>query len=467
MMEIKDNADLLDGVQRALVLGIGRSGLAAARLLKQRGVSVTVCDSAMGNKQSSAASELTRLGMVVLLGTTELPANDFDLCVVSPGIARDSPLVCAAVERGLDVISELELGAALAPFPLLAITGTNGKSSLVKLCADALNAAGKKALACGNYGLPLCDVVSSSPTMDWAVVEVSSFQLELTELMHPRVAVLLNLQADHLDRHGSMQSYRDLKFSLFSQMGAGDTVLLPIEEFNGCSIGKGGLKLRSFGIDADADIVYTAGTVADVESGSTIALNESWFDNRVLGSAAAAGSGALRVCGLSDSEIESAFAGFKPLRHRMQEVALFRGVRFVNDSKATNLAGLIAGIQMSDSPVRLIAGGELKEKKLNKVKELLEMSAKAVYLIGSAARDMESSWQGVIPCSRCGTLERAFHEAVADAQPGETILLSPGCASFDQFSSYAERGERFVDLVSALVHEVAAGSEEILLKEDE
>ena len=139
----------------------------------------------------------------------------------------------------------------------------------------------------------------------------------------------------------------------------------------------------------------------------------------------------------------------------------------VNDSKATNLAGLIAGIQMSDSPVRLIAGGELKEKKLNKVKELLEMSAKAVYLIGSAARDMESSWQGVIPCSRCGTLERAFHEAVADAQPGEPILLSPGCASFDQFSSYAERGERFVDLVSALVHEVAAGSEDILLKEDE
>ncbi len=445
-----NNAKVYDGVRRALVLGAGRSGLAAALLLRERGVAVTVCDSASGQAQRDAAVTLAGCGCHVLTGISSLPAESFDLSVVSPGIPASSPWVSGLRDSGVTVISEIELGAGLAQFPLLAITGTNGKSTLVKFCADALKMAGCNAFACGNYGVPLCDVVRLHPETDWGVLEVSSFQMELTQQIHPRVAILLNIQPDHIDRHGSIEAYRALKMRLFSKMGSGDTLLVPEGECTHNEV-PGEVTLLRFGSEESADIVYSAGEVTDRHSGDSIKIAQSWFDNPILGTAAAAGTAALQACGLNTMQIKEAFTGFSPPPHRMQEVGFFKGVRFVDDSKATNLAGMMAAMQMTSAPVRLIAGGVAKEKNLNKVKEFLVKSARSVYLIGSAAEDMMRSWRGAVPCRLCGTLEEAFSNAVEDAYPGETVLLSPGCASFDQFSDYAERGDRFSALVDGYV----------------
>lgn len=436
-------------MKRALVAGTGVSGVAAARLLVREGYEVVVVDGKALAPQ--VADVFAALGATVLDGVASdmLPVEpEFDLAVISPAIPDVHPWVRQLRAAGVETIAELELACRFWPGRILAVTGSKGKSSIVKFCADALNASGQRAVCAGNYGLPLSALLLDAPDTQVAVVEVSSFQMELTESFAPDAAILLNVQADHLDRHGSMATYRGLKLKMFSRMGSGRLAVLPADEMVAQDIPGDAVKM-SFG-PGNADWRYAPGRI--LAPWGEIGIVGSWFDNPVFGVSIAAAAAALTHFGVSPQTIASAAFAFEPLPHRMQSLAVdARGVRFIDDSKATSLAATAAALSMVPGKVRLIAGGLLKEKKLDFLKEMLAKKVKKVYLIGSCAVEMAHAWSGCVPCEICGTIDEAVRAASVQADPGETVLLSPGTASFDQFTGYRERGERF----AACVREVA------------
>ena len=405
---------------KAIVLGNGRSGKAAAELLRREGATVTVLD-----------------------GADRWPSDmACDLCVTSPGIALDHPWQHAARAAGVKVVSELQLGAErwlARGGRMLAVTGSKGKSSVVKLVAETLQLAGLPATPCGNYGTPLCEVVNSSDlgrqpsnsslqTPSWAVVEVSSFQMETTDLPNDAfaAAAILNLQEDHLDRHGSAAVYHGLKRRLLEMA-----------------------VVRVDASRADEEHPLVVGTTdADVKL-----LSHSYFDNPVLRSNGLCAVALLRAAGLEETDISTGFAAFRPLPHRMQLVLERGGVRWIDDSKATSLAALAAGVGMCVGPVRLIAGGLPKGDDPKSVIPRLRSRVKKVYLIGRCAQQFLEAWREAVPCELCGTLGCAVEAVRRDACSGETVLLSPGTASFDQFKSYGARGDAF----AALAREGADG----------
>ena len=372
----------------AIVLGNGRSGRAAVEQLRREGANVVVLD-----------------------GDDAWPDGTWDVCVTSPGIPLGHKWQVAARTAGVKVISELQLGASRWKGRVLAVTGSKGKSSVVKLIADTLNLAGVPAVPCGNYGTPLCEVANTrgDDVGVWAIVEVSSFQMETTDDFHPDAAAILNLQEDHLDRHGSVEAYHALKRKL---LAGAMKVCVPEE--------------------TDAPL-----------------LRGSYFDNEVLRTNGLIAIALLRVAGMGDTQIAAGFRAFEPLPHRMQLITEIGGVRYVDDSKATSLAALEAGVAMCGGPVRLIAGGLAKGDNPKSVIPRLRSTAKKVYLIGRCADQFLSAWREAVPCEACGTLDRAVEAARRDAVAGETVLLSPGAASFDQFDSYGVRGDAFASFVCA------------------
>ena len=394
----------------ALVLGYGRSGKAAEALLCRSGFSVTVLD-----------------------GEGVCPEGRFDLAVVSPGIALTHPWVVEVKRRGIPLKSELQLGCEelrRQGWKLLAVTGSKGKSSVVKVVAEAIAMTGARAVACGNYGLPVCEVafsafVRSGEPAPWAVVEVSSFMLETTELPSDAfaAAAILNLQEDHLDRHGSVAVYHGLKRRL---LGMAERAIPP----SGAQCGDG------------ASAVWAGG----------------YFDNEILASNAAAAAALMTAAGVDEETARRAFAAFKPLPHRMDLVAEIDGVRYVDDSKATSLAALAAGVRMAASSarsgaaggrpgVRLIAGGLPKGDDPRSVLSALTERVRKVYLIGQCAGVFSKAWEGVVACEICETLARAVEGCRRESAKGETVLFSPGAASFDQFANFGERGDVFAALV--------------------
>jgi UDP-N-acetylmuramoylalanine--D-glutamate ligase len=428
---------------RAVVLGAGVSGVAAARLVCARGGWARVLDE--GSAPAAAREALGACGAVYRGGDGRFPDDPCDLCVASPAFAADHPWLAACAARGIPVMAELELGARHWPGRILAVTGSKGKSSLVKLCADTLCAAGVSAAPGGNYGTPLCALALDAPGLAWAVVEVSSFQLEWVGTFAPDVAVLLNVQPDHLDRHGSFDAYRRLKERLFRLQPPQGIALLPAGYETRHGPVATPARTMTFGADPSADWRYDGHAVRATVGpfARQVSLAGSWFDNPVLGLAAAAGCAALAACGLGAPETEAGLRAFAPLPHRMQTVLEHAGIRYVDDSKATSLAALAAALTMAGTPVRLIAGGRLKESDLTGVKELLTRHTRRVYLIGESAHQMAEAWQDAAACEICETMDRAVARAAGEAMPGETVLLSPGTASFDQFKNYHERGERF------------------------
>ncbi len=450
-------SDRQGGYARALVLGAGSSGIAAARLLCRGGTDVVLVDGKDTVSLREKTSGCEALGVRTMLGCRDLPTGIFDVCVTSPGIAWNSEWLEEVRTRGIDVIGELELGWRHCACPVLAITGSNGKSTLTKLCGEALRAAGRKACVGGNYGRPLCEIVLDEPDLDWCVVEVSSFQLESVRRFKPRVAVLLNLQPDHLDRHGSPDAYFRMKARIFAQMDRQDTAIVPSLDAEFIrTAAPGPYATVTFGGAEGGDYTYRDARITWAgAAGAKEVMNigETAFADDVRGLTATAAVAAVSACGESPGCVKRAISGFEPLPHRMQQVAELAGVCYVDDSKATNLAAMAAGIRMSGRPVRLIAGGLLKEKGLESMKELLANHATHVYVIGRAAEAMRVAWQDVVQCTDCGRLQDAVMAAAEDARPGETVLLSPGCASFDQFENFEQRGREFKRLVDVLREE--------------
>jgi len=296
-------------------------------------------------------------------------------------------------------------------------------------------------------------VVLERPDLDWLVLEVSSFQLETAQHFRVDIGILLNLVPNHLNRHGDMATYAALKARLFARAGTDDICLVHepwLERIRALAGGAG--RWFSFGSGERADYRYEKGRVWH-EGRLSADVSGTYFGNEVLGQNAAAVVAALACGGVGPPCAEQAARHFIPLPHRMQPVATINGVAFVNDSKATTLAAMAAALQMTTGRVRLIAGGIVKEKDLFFVKEVLAQKAACVYLIGQASKEMTSAWSDVVPCVECGTLNEAVHKARSDARTGETVLLSPACASFDQFRNFEERGERFMRLVCGRAEE--------------
>ncbi len=421
-----------------LILGYGRSGQAAERLLHAEGVETHVL-----TRETAAESDVSQM----------LKEHQFDACIVSPGFSLSHPWLCAVRDAGVSLYPELELGWSRHRGKTIAVTGSNGKSTAVKWICDSLRQAGYTASIGGNYGIPACQVSLEQPGLEWLVLEVSSFQLETVQEFSADVAVLLNVHPNHLDRHETMAFYRQTKARIFGPLSSAGVCVVPaeLEAQLQSDVGGGARSWISFGDTAGADYSFCDGRVFRGMD-PVLDIGGTLFDNPILGRCTGAAMGAVAgACGIPTPAVEVAAQNFKPLPHRLQYVGEIDGVTYVNDSKATNFAATAAALQACKGNISLIAGGLPKETDYTFIKEILAERVGSIYLIGHASSAMYQAWQEVCPCVECGTLEVAFGTAKKDAERGETILLSPGCASFDQFRSFEERGERFVELFQKAV----------------
>ena len=410
---------------RALVVGLARSGHAAALALARRGVQVVAAD----RSRDVDGSRLASAGVEVRLGTEEESLLDgVELVVKSPGVPAAAPLVAAARERGIPVWGEIELGARLLSNPLVGVTGTNGKTTTTELLGAIFRAAGRDVAVAGNVGRALTELDGKLDDRAWIVCELSSFQLEDSETLRPRVAVLLNLEPDHLDRHGTLDAYRDAKLRVFRNQTPDDAAVVP----RGFPPVPG--QARRIEFDR-ADPLPAEPLIAGAHNREN----------------AAAACAAARAAGIDDAAIGAALRSFPGVPHRLELVAERHGVRYVNDSKATNTASARRGIAAFERPLHLILGGSPKGESFEELARALPETVRSVLLIGAAAGELAAALDGAgLAYRRVGTLEAAVHAAAGAARPGDVVLLSPACASYDQFRDFEERGETFRRLVETL-----------------
>jgi UDP-N-acetylmuramoylalanine--D-glutamate ligase len=404
--------------RRALVLGLAVSGEAAALALAARGVEVIVSD----RSPDADARRLAGAGVEVHLGTEdESVLTGVDLVVKSPGVPARSPVAAAAAARAIPIWSEIELGWRLLPGnPVLGVTGTKGKTTTVRLLGAMFAAAGVDATLAGNEHTPLSEVALTVEPGTWVVCELSSFQLEDVETLACDIAVLLNLEPDHLDRHGTFEAYRDAKLRIFERARV---TIVP----------------RGLGL---AGIEFSADDPLPAEPAMPGAHNR---ENAVAATVAA------RAAGLPDDAIADGLRTFPGVPHRLELVRELRGVRYVNDSKATNTAAARRGVAAYDAPLHLILGGSLKGEDFGPFAAGLPENVRTIHLIGVASDELAAALDaGGRSYVRDGDLAHAVAHAAADANPGDVVLLSPATASFDQFRNFEERGETFRRLVEEL-----------------
>ncbi|HEY3550008.1 MAG TPA: UDP-N-acetylmuramoyl-L-alanine--D-glutamate ligase [Gaiellaceae bacterium] len=405
--------------RRALVVGLARSGLAAAEALARQGVGVVAAD----RSPDVDVGRLVDLGVELRLGTEEEALLEgVDLVVKSPGVPAESRVVAGARSRGIPVWSEVELGYRLLPdgSRLIGVTGTNGKTTTTELVGAILRAAGRPAEVAGNVGRALTDAALAAAEGSWIACELSSFQLEDVHTLACDVAVLLNLEPDHLDRHGSFDAYRAAKLRIFERARA---KVVP----------------RGFGIDG---IEFSADDPLPAEP---------LIPGRHNRENAAAATAAARAAGVPDDAIAEALRTFPGVPHRLELVRELHGARWVNDSKATNTAAARRGVAAYDAPLRLILGGSLKGEDFGPFAGALPGNVRSIYLIGAAGDELAAALDAAgREYVRAGDLLTAVSRAAADAEPGDVVLLSPACASFDQFANFEERGDTFRRLVQEL-----------------
>jgi UDP-N-acetylmuramoylalanine--D-glutamate ligase len=447
-----DGASPVKRERRVLVLGAARSGRAVAELLIGRGDRVTLADRDPGALDGGTRIDLAERGVEIALGREEPSlVTGQDLVVISPGVPIDHPLVAAATAGGVEVVGELEIAASLAPAPLIAVTGTDGKSTTVTLIGAILAAGGRLAPVAGNVGRALAAAIGEVGAGDLLVVEVSSFQLESVRTFRPEVGVLLNLAADHLDRHRSLEAYQELKLRLFARQQAADDAVVPADW--GEVPGNG--RRLTFGTDPRR--VALGATVIDGWiTRRTAAGDEAILPATEVGipgphnlANALAAVAALIRYELPAAIVARAVREFQGLPHRLEKVAVIGGVTYVNDSKATNLHSLSSSLVTFAGGVHLIAGGRDKGGDFESVAHLVRDRIRHVYRIGEARARLRTAWPE-IPGEDCPSLEAAVSRAALAASPGEVVLLAPGCASFDMFRDFEERGDRFRSLVLAL-----------------
>ncbi len=431
--------------QRALVVGLGVTGLSCARHLVARGYAVTVVDT---RKEPPLLNALQRDFPQVEVHTGGFDARLFDrpgLLVVSPGVSLREPVIAQAVTAGADAVGDIELFAREAASPVIAVTGANGKSTVTALAGEMCRAAGWNTAVGGNIGVPALSLLDR-PEPDIYVLELSSFQLETTHSLDAKAATVLNVSPDHLDRYRDMEEYAAVKARIFNGNGAmvlnrDDPRVIHMARPNRPTI-KFGLTppaaASDYGVVEHNGDQWLAKGERLIMSASEIPLPGKHNFLNVMAAMALA-----EIAGVSEEVRRRAVCAFKGLPHRMEPVAGRDGVRWINDSKGTNVGATVAALNGLSAPVVLIAGGEAKGADFHELKGACEKRARAVVLIGKDAPLIEGALAGVIPVHRAADMIAAVKTAKKLARPGDVVLLSPACASFDMFRDYAHRGEVF------------------------
>ena len=455
---------------RVTVMGLARSGVAASRLLQAAGARVTVADRKESTELTEVLAAIDRDHVDVTVGNQyESSLDEADLVVISPGVPYRLASIEAARRRGVKVIGELELASQFLRSPLLAITGTNGKSTTVTLIGKILVESGQRAFVGGNLGTALSDAAledlragqAGKPTpYDYLVVEVSSFQLETIDRFHPRIAALLNITVDHQDRYASLDEYVAAKQRIFENQTASDFALFNLDDdrvaalrhrvrakrlgFTTASIIGADLAGGTY-LEGDRIVTTVTGVRQEICRRSEIRI----IGNHNVGNVMAAASYAL-LCGCPVDAIRRVLATFPGLEHALEIVRERRGVRYVNDSKGTNVDATLKALESIDQPIWLIAGGRDKGGDFARLAQAVSRRVTRVILIGEAAPLIRQAWEGAATMTEVATLRGAVDLAAQGASPGDVVLLSPACASFDMFADYQDRGRQFKALVHAL-----------------
>ncbi|MBI3191186.1 MAG: UDP-N-acetylmuramoyl-L-alanine--D-glutamate ligase [Pedosphaera parvula] len=455
--------------KKVLVIGLGASGRAACRLSLRQKAAVTAIDGADNDELRAAAQPLQESGVSVRLGAKGPPEDPFDLAVLSPGVPLTSPLVQPLTARQVPVIGELELGYQQALCLNVAISGTNGKTTTTELVERLLTHCQRKTVAAGNIGKPLCEVAEQTRHLDLLTLEVSSFQLETIQYFRPVIAVLLNLTPDHLDRYASMNDYARAKARLFENQQPFDWAVVQSEAL---------AHLRSLGVKVPSKVItFSANNRrADIylERGLILSRLENWSgpllnmdDCRLRGphnaenlmAALAVG----RILRLPLETMQAALKSFAPAPHRCEFVAEINGIKFVNDSKATNLDAVqqallsMPTISGGEPNLWLIAGGRDKGFDYHGIGPLLARRVKKAFLLGETREKLRAAWSLFTPCVMVDSLLEAVEKAAASAAAGDVVLLSPACSSFDMFQNYQHRGEVFRQAVEHCVRTIHSG----------
>jgi UDP-N-acetylmuramoylalanine--D-glutamate ligase len=443
--------------KKVAVIGVGKTGQATSRFLAGRGARIALTDekpiAAWGEtfselKKLQADLTITPYGPEMLAGAS--------LVVPSPGVYPSNPILLEALRREIPILSELELASRFLSTPLVAITGTNGKTTVTTLIGEILRAAGKKVFVGGNIGTPLIGYVDGPQEADWAVVEVSSFQLQWAGTFHPRIALLLNITSDHVDYHGSFAAYRRIKESIFLRQTASDLAILNADEIPTESlIGRLTSQIECFsssgvvssGMFLEKDTLVRVSKDGEPEEYplGMIRLPGRHNIENVMASVIAA-----RACGCTPPDIIRAVEGFHGIAHRIEYAGEKNGVLFYDDSKGTNVGAVIRALQSFSQPVVLLLGGRDKEGDFETLAPLIRERVRELILFGEAREKINALIGGVVKTHLAATMKEGVAMAGGLASPGDVVLLSPGCASFDEFTDYKARGRVFQELVRTL-----------------
>lgn len=459
-----------------LVLGLGRSGLAATRLLQQAGAAVTIVDSGNSEALEQRAETLRAEGMRVLLAKESSSFQAcYDCAILSPGIDPTSPLVQEVIAKGIPLVGEIELAYHFCKCPIVAITGTNGKTTTTELTVAGLLGAGLKTIACGNIGLPFSEAVLKSGEMDVLVIELSSFQLETTDQFHAKVAVWLNLSPNHLDRYASMAEYKEAKLRIFRNQESVDFIVVPssfntgeISNFTGRQLTFSSRNSKPENPPSSMkDRLSSCMSLPPFSSQASATLNAGsnfFFDGESIyyGSTPLLVMSQTQLCGAHNAENMMAalavgvalavdpqkmvkeLSQYRSLPHRCEVVAEKGGVLWVNDSKSTTLDAMQKALQSMDRsrPIILVAGGKNKGSSFSSILPLVEERVKIAILLGEMKGSIAKAWPSIVS-HQVNSMEEAVQVAATHAEPGDIVLLSPGTSSYDMFSNYEERGNQF------------------------
>jgi len=447
-----------------LVVGMGVSGIAAARFLKKLGGRVVMSDQADERQLGQRLASVKEMGIHVELGPHNVRSfENADLIVISPGIPHTLPILVQSREKGIDVIGEVELASRFIKEPIVAVTGTNGKTTTTMLIGQMMVESGLKVFVGGNIGTPLIEYADSQEKADRIVAEVSSFQLDTIVTFRPQVSVLLNITEDHLDRYADFDAYAASKARIFENQKGDDTAILnggdPVclslahqaicrkaffyHQNRGNSIAE---KTETAGLIQDDGIILRAKDDEDVK----VAVPASRFPGRHNRENVAAACLAAHAAGGTIEGIQGAINSFDRLSHRLESVASFNGIHFIDDSKATNVDAVVKALTAFNSPVILILGGRNKGNDFHPLKKPVKDHCKRLILMGEAKEAIHSVLGHTVDSETANTMEEAVEKAFHGARAGDVVLLSPACASFDMFKNYAERGEVFQQCVERL-----------------
>lgn len=448
--------ELTQGI-KAVVVGLGKSGLAAVRYLHEQGADVKVSEWRDANAIDAQALKVLDQCQATIEtgGHTESFFADAELVVVSPGVPHDLPILRTVRERAVPVVGELALAAGQIEVPVIAVTGSNGKTTVTGLIGHLLQSAGKKVFVGGNIGTPLLEYLRCPAGIDVVVLELSSFQLQTGNTFRPDIGLLLNISADHLDWHGSMEAYIAAKKRIFVHQRSTDTAIIGCDDAVAGKITPGA-SLCTFGTDETcraqigSTFVWIKPGFASQESRERYELGGTALHSRVNLYNAAAAILATRSYGLSQEEICAGLTSFQPPEHRMTPVAEIEAVSFINDSKATNTGAVAAALSGFEQTVVLIAGGRDKKSDFSLLESAVSSHVHHVVLLGEAAGQLEQALAHVVSTEHATDMDDAVNRAYSAARPGDTVLLAPACASFDMFSDYRERGRVFSQCVRTL-----------------